>query len=150
MIDLPTNCPICGCELTKKDAAYYCLNDNCAKKDIEKLIQVKNEKEMKDILKDTYLEYKNEDELNARVYQFPTSALKVHNKKINYYDFLCSDTDKDCNKALDRMLKRIDLNKINQFIDRTEYTSDIQKEFYKCYISNRYNKILISAYNTIK
>ena len=32
------NCPICGCELTKKDAAYYCLNDNCAKKDIEKLI----------------------------------------------------------------------------------------------------------------
>ena len=92
----------------------------------------------------------DENEMNSRIYRFPTSAIHLNGKKINYYDFLCSDTDKDCNKALDRMLKRIDLNKINQFIDRTEYTSDIQKEFYKCYISNRYNKILISAYNTIK
>ena len=92
----------------------------------------------------------DENEMNSRIYRFPTSAIHLNGKKINYYDFLCSDTDKDCNKALDRMLNRIDLNKINQFIDRTEYTSDIQKEFYKCYISNRYNKILISAYNKIK
>lgn len=32
------NCPICGSELVKKDAAYYCVNDNCEKKDIEALI----------------------------------------------------------------------------------------------------------------
>ena len=33
-----SNCPICGSELIKKDAFYYCLNDKCAKKDIESLI----------------------------------------------------------------------------------------------------------------
>ena len=38
---------------------------------------------------------KNEDELNARVYQFPTSALKVHNKKINYYDFISSKQNRE-------------------------------------------------------
>lgn len=32
------NCPICGSELIKKDASYYCVNDNCEKKDIEALI----------------------------------------------------------------------------------------------------------------
>ena len=31
-------CPICGEKLTKKDAAYYCINDKCPKQDIEKLI----------------------------------------------------------------------------------------------------------------
>lgn len=31
-------CPMCGSKLVKKDAAYYCKNDNCQKKDIESLI----------------------------------------------------------------------------------------------------------------
>lgn len=32
------NCPMCGVPLTKKDAAYYCLNESCSKKEIESLI----------------------------------------------------------------------------------------------------------------
>lgn len=31
-------CPICGSKLVKRDAAYYCVNENCSKKDIESLI----------------------------------------------------------------------------------------------------------------
>ena len=31
-------CPICGSNLIKKDAIYYCVNDNCDKKNIENLI----------------------------------------------------------------------------------------------------------------
>lgn len=31
-------CPICGSTLVKKQAAYYCVNDECDKKDIESLI----------------------------------------------------------------------------------------------------------------
>lgn len=31
-------CPMCGSELVKKDAAYYCVNDSCDKKNIESLI----------------------------------------------------------------------------------------------------------------
>ena len=30
----------------------------------------------------------NQDELNARIYRFPTSAIKQNDRKINYYDFL--------------------------------------------------------------
>ena len=32
----------------------------------------------------------NEDRMNARIYQFPTSAIKLNGRKINYYDFLMS------------------------------------------------------------
>ena len=35
MID---TCPICGSKLVKKDAAYYCTNESCDKKEIESLI----------------------------------------------------------------------------------------------------------------
>lgn len=31
-------CPICGSSLIKKDASYYCVNEECPKKDIESLI----------------------------------------------------------------------------------------------------------------
>lgn len=31
-------CPICGSNLIKKDASYYCVNEECPKKDIESLI----------------------------------------------------------------------------------------------------------------
>ena len=38
VFEIPKNCPICGAELVKKDAAYYCENSSCDKKTIEKLI----------------------------------------------------------------------------------------------------------------
>lgn len=36
--EMPSLCPMCGSSLVKKDSNYYCVNDNCSKKDIEGLI----------------------------------------------------------------------------------------------------------------
>ena len=36
--EMPSLCPMCGSTLVKKDSNYYCVNDNCSKKDIEGLI----------------------------------------------------------------------------------------------------------------
>lgn len=91
----------------------------------------------------------NEDELNARVYNFPTSAIKQNGKKINYYDFLSSRKNADCNKALLRIVPRIDLNRISEFIDSIQYTSDLQKKFYKKYITARLDKIIIPVYREV-
>lgn len=103
------------------------------------LLPQADEKVMLKVLKD-------EDELNARIYRFPTSAIHYHGKKINYYDFITSMADDNCTKALMRMLPKIHLDRINAFIDREQYLTQIQKRFYKYYISERYDKILISAY----
>ncbi|MGN0973772.1 MAG: NAD-dependent DNA ligase LigA [Bacilli bacterium] len=35
---MPDTCPICNSKLIKKEAAYYCVNDECEKKQIEQLI----------------------------------------------------------------------------------------------------------------
>lgn len=103
------------------------------------LLPQADEKVMDKVLSD-------EDELNSRIYRFPTSAIHYKGKKINYYDFLCSMINEDCNKALKRMLTKIDLSRINSFIDNDYYLTEKQKAFYKYYIQQRYEKILLAAY----
>lgn len=93
---------------------------------------------------------KNEDELNARIFRFPTSAIKYQGKKINYYDFLSSMEYKNCIEALVRMLPKIKLNEINELIDKESYLTVIQKKFYKYYIAQRYEKILLSVFRATK
>ena len=59
----------------------------------------------------------NEGELNARVYNFPTSAIKQNDRKINYYDFIKSKENEDLNKAILRIFPRINMAEINNLID---------------------------------
>ena len=92
---------------------------------------------------------RDENEMNARVYRFPTSAIHLNGRKINYHDFLCSGINVDCNHALQRMIERIELKKINQLIDQMDYISDLQRLFYKSYIENRFRKILLAALEKI-
>lgn len=87
-----------------------------------------------------------ESELHARVYQFPTSAIRLRGRKINYYDFLNSGENEDCNDALLRIVPRIDMAKIAQFIDRVEGIMELQKLFYQRYLSSRYDLIIRPAY----
>ena len=93
---------------------------------------------------------KNEDELNARVYQFPTSALKVHNKKINYYDFISSKQNTDCVAALERILPRIDMDKLYDLIENTPYITELQKEFYKTMLTARKERIIDYSFQLLQ
>ncbi len=92
----------------------------------------------------------NEEELYARIYQFPTSAIKQNNRKINYWDFMSKAENEDCNKALIRIMQRLDIGKIENLIDTTLYISDLQKEFYKMYLRKRFELIIRPAYERAK
>ena len=87
-----------------------------------------------------------EPELHARIYQFPTSAIKQNGRKINYYDFLNSGKNEDCNDALARIVPRINMEKLVHFIDQVEGITELQKKFYKHYISARFDLIIRPAY----
>lgn len=106
------------------------------------LLPQADEKVMRNVLN-------NEDELNARIYRFPTSAVKLDGQKINYYDFLMSGEYDDCDEAIVRIVTRIDMEKIEQLINETPYITDLQKDFYKAYINARYEKILLPAYEQV-
>ncbi|MCM1307326.1 MAG: HipA domain-containing protein [Butyrivibrio sp.] len=87
----------------------------------------------------------NEDALNARIYQYPTSAIKQNGRKINYRDFLMSAEYEGCNKAVKRIVPRINFDKLGALIDEAPYLSEMQRKFYMHYIKARYDRILAPA-----
>ena len=92
----------------------------------------------------------DEEEMDARVFIFPTSALKINDKKINYFGYISSLENEDCNNALSRIFPKIDLENVNKIIEETPFISDIRKEFYKKIIQMRYEKILKCSYEKLK
>ena len=76
-------------------------------------------------------------ELDARIYVFPASMLKVGGRKINYADFLASSPDPDLAAARARIVPRIDPAAFARLVDDTPYLSDFQRDFYKAYFSAR-------------
>lgn len=84
----------------------------------------------------------DENEINQRIYTFPTSAIVDNGKKISYFDFISSLQNTECNEALGRIVKRIDMDKVNEIVENTPAISDLQKDFYKTMLAERKEKIL--------
>lgn len=88
-------------------------------------------------------------EMNARVYDVPTSSILINGKRANYYKVITSLKYKDCNEAIKRIVPRISLEKINDLIDNTEELSQLQKDFLKKILKLRKEIILDTAYNQL-
>lgn len=73
---------------------------------------------------------KDKAQINARVFDFPTSAILEKGKRINYYKFIKSHTYEECDKAIKRLKDKIDINKIKEMIDSIDVLKDNQKYFW--------------------
>ncbi len=91
----------------------------------------------------------NPSERDLRVFEIPLSGIKINGQKIRYFDFLSSLQNKDCNKALQRILPRIDMIKINEIVEETPFISDLQKAFYKTMLKERKERILDFSYQKL-
>lgn len=92
----------------------------------------------------------NKAEQDLRIFSIPLSGIKIDNNKINYFDFISSLQNKDCNRALKRILPRINMIDINRIIDETPYITDLQKSFYKTMLLQRKEKILDFSFNKLR
>lgn len=91
----------------------------------------------------------NQEEIDMRIYKFPTLQVKYKGKKSSYYEIISSLEFEECNNALVRIVERIDLKKINKLIDSMENISKKRNEFYKTILEQRYEKILLKSYNEL-
>lgn len=100
-----------------------------------------NEDEMRFVLE-------NEGEIDERVYRFPTSQIKLGDRKSSYFEVISSLRYKECNEALLKIVPRVDLGKIDGLIDSLDI-SNTHKAFYKTMIKARYEKILKYSYDRL-
>lgn len=62
--------------------------------------------------------------------------------------YIVSTSDDNVNESLKRIFPRIDMDKINDFIDSIDVMSKVRRQFYKKIINYRYN-ILKRVFKTI-
>jgi len=89
---------------------------------------------------------KSKNEINKRIYEFPTSQIKLNNAKSSYFEIINSLMFPECNKALEKIVNRFDLEKIEKIIETTDFISEQRKYFYKTIINERFEKILRIPY----
>lgn len=73
------------------------------------------------------------------------SCLKENGKKINYMTYIKENKNEECNKAIKRIFKKINIDEIKNFITNIECITDIRKKFYNTIIEQRYD-IIKKAY----
>ena len=88
-------------------------------------------------------------EREVRIFERPLSGIEINGQKIQYFKFISSLENKDCNAALKRIIPRIDMNKIYQIIEDTPFISNLQKDFYKTMLNERKERILDYSYQML-
>lgn len=92
----------------------------------------------------------SEQDMNYRIFEIPTSAIMVNGKKIKYFDFISSLQNEDCNRALKRIVPRIDMERIRKLIADTPFITDLQKRFYCTVLEKRKERILDYSLERLK
>ena len=92
----------------------------------------------------------DQGERNHRIYNIPLSAIMQDGKKIKYFDYISSLQNEDCNRALKRIVPRIDMERIRGIIDQTPFVSELQKNFYLTLLAERKARILDFSLTALK
>lgn len=88
----------------------------------------------------------SEEEMNKRIFQFPTSQILLNGKKSSYYEVISSLQYEECNRALVRVYEKLDMEWVSGFINGIEELSSLRKEFYIKMLQERYLKMLEEPY----
>lgn len=92
----------------------------------------------------------SKEETEKRIFQFPTSQIKLNGKKSSYYEVVNSLAFTECNAALAKIYQKIDLEVLFGIVDETPYITEVRKAFYKHMLEERYEKILKASYEKME
>ena len=97
--------------------------------------------------------YADDFKFRQSVYDSSISVYKLNGKPINPLKYIETMENEECNKAILRIIPKIDMNKIINIFDEIEeeynglkVLSKIQKEYYIKSLEYRYNKVLFPIY----
>lgn len=101
---------------------------------------------------DTVMEMTLNDpaEMDFRIFEIPVSGIRMNGEKIRYFDFISSLQNRDCNAALERIVPRIDMQRIAALVNDTPYASNLQKLFYLTMLKERKEKILDKSLSLLR
>ena len=84
----------------------------------------------------------NKDEMLKRVYDFPTSQIRLRGKKSSYHQVISSGEFPECNEALAFVMANLDCREMEKLVDGVTRISEVRREFYQRMLRLRYELIL--------
>lgn len=101
--------------------------------------------------------YKDDFKFKQSIYESSISIYKLNGKHINPLKYIESMQNEDCNKAILRIIPKINIDKITNIFNEIpeEYNklpvlSKAQKTYYLKSLKYKYDNILLPVYNTLK
>lgn len=133
--EMVTKCPICQSNLTKKDASYYCTNDKCDAKAIEKLIHFASRDAMniegfgEQIIEDFYnMNYLNNITDFYKLYKYKEELMELEGFGEKSINNLLDTITQSKNNSLERLIYALGIryvgNKTAKIISKTFKTMD--------------------------
>lgn len=107
-----------------------CLNDKLHEL---KMLQIINDKQL----------------MNTELIKRRTCVFELNGHHIKPYEFILSKRSKGCNEAVQRIVPKLDMKKINNIIDEIPCITDVQKQFYKETMNTRYRNVLLPTYQSL-
>ena len=89
-------------------------------------------------------------EVSDRVRLFPKSTIMVDRARINYYDYITSLENIDCDAAVSFLYNRIDMDRIEGVLDATPGITPLQHRFYLTIIGERKKGIIDRAVDALE
>ena len=89
------------------------------------------------------------EEMERRVFQFPTSQILLNGKKSSYYELINSLQYEECNEALLMLKPEIQLKNMEKFIEEIEEISPVRKKFYQEILWFRYREMIEKPYRRL-
>lgn len=92
----------------------------------------------------------NQQEMEHRVYDVPTSAIMKNGKRINYFKIISSLQYPGCNEALAHIVPQISMEQIGAMIREIPCITPLQKEFYLTMLQQRKEHILEYSFQKLR
>lgn len=81
-------------------------------------------------------------EREFRIFERPLSTIRQNGQKLNYFDFISSLKQPECNAALKRIVPRIQTQNLCALVEATPFLTNLQRDFYTTMLAERKERIL--------
>lgn len=88
----------------------------------------------------------SEKEMENYILQFPSSQIHWKGKKSSFYEIIVSHQFPECDRALWRMIKKIDFLAVHDLVLGLEMLSDMRKFFLLSILEERYKRLLLEPF----
>lgn len=88
----------------------------------------------------------SKEEMERRIFDIPVPKIQYRGRTCSYYDIVSDHHFRDCDRALWRMIQKIDFAAVNYLVESVAFTSSIRKKFLITILEERYKNLLLKPF----